>query len=205
MEQVEVVWNGVPETEQRPKLESPPTAGYAGRLSREKGVDVLINAFQRVVAQLPDARLLILGDGPERKELEKLAAKLALGSNVQFQGHVSQSEVERQLEHAWVHVVPSRLMEPFGIAAIEAMMRGTAVVASDAGGLAEIVDHDRTGLLVPLADEEGMAAALVRVLADCPLAEEMGQAGRERALAQFSLSSCTEKFIQLYKSILDSQ
>lgn len=201
IERVEVVWNGVPERPERPPLRAPPTAAYAGRLSWEKGVTVLVEAFRHVVARIPDARLLIAGDGPQRQALETLAEELEIRPNVEFMGHIPRHEMEQRIERAWVHVVPSQVMEPFGIAAAEAMMRGTAVVASDTGGLPEIVDHEQTGLLVPPRDVNALTSALVRILADGSLAEEMGRAGRDRALTHLSLSACVDKFLMLYESI----
>jgi glycosyltransferase involved in cell wall biosynthesis len=170
-------------------------------LSWEKGVAVLIEAFRHVIARIPDARLLIAGDGPQRQALERLAEELGIRTHVEFMGHIPGSEMEQRMERAWVHVVPSRVMEPFGIAAAEAMMRGTAVVASDTGGLPEIVDHERTGLLVPPRDVKVLTSALVRILADRSLAEVMGRAGRDRALTRLDLSTCADKFLLLYESI----
>jgi glycosyltransferase involved in cell wall biosynthesis len=199
---VEVIENGVPLQPPRPPLTSPPTIGFAGRLSREKGVDVLLRAFADVRNVLPDARLLIAGDGGERAAIEHLIAELDLGSRVSMLGHLHQAELERCLGPAWVHAVPSRPPETFGLTAAEAMMRGTAVVASDVGGLPAVVEHQRTGLLVPSADVPALAHALMRLLQDRALAEEMGQAGRQRAVASFSQSTFVDRLITVYSSLL---
>lgn len=201
---VEVIENGVPLRPPRPPLEWPPTIGFAGRLSREKGVDVLLRAFAHVRMVLPDARLLIAGDGNERAAIERLIAELDLGSRVSMLGHLDQVGVERSLAPAWVHAAPSRPPETFGLTAAEAMMRGTAVVASDVGGLPALVEDQRTGLLVPSDDVPALAHALLRLLNDRALAEEMGQAGRERALASFSQSTFVDKLIALYSSLSGS-
>ena len=196
---VEVIWNGVPRRAPRPPLECPPTASYAGRLSGEKGVDILLRAFARVVKRLPGARLLVAGDGPQRAALEELTARLGLVGQVRMLGHLSRAEMEHRLETAWVQVVPSRLEEPFGLAAAEGMMRGTAVVATDAGGLREIVQHGRTGLRVPPGDVEALAAALLQLLGNRERAEVLGRAGRTRAGAHFSQEACADQFIGLYR------
>ena len=195
IEPVEVVHNGVPIRPTRPTLSSPPAVSYASRLSWEKGPEVLLRAFAKVVMQIPAARLLVAGDGPEREPLNRLIANLNLDANVSMLGHLSQSEMERQLAPAWVQVVPSRLAEPFGLAAAEGMMRGTAVVATNAGGLTEIVQDGRTGLLVPPSNVDALAEALLHLLRNRGLAEEMGRAGRERAMAHFSHKTCIDKFI----------
>ncbi|MEO2031398.1 MAG: glycosyltransferase family 4 protein [Planctomycetaceae bacterium] len=201
IDHVEVVWNGVPVVAERLPLVSPPTAAYAGRLSWEKGVDVLLQSFPEVVAQIPDAQLLIAGDGPQRGELDRLVEHLGLGDHVQFLGHRRRDELQHQLEGAWVHVVPSRLDEPFGVAAAEAMMRGTAVVATFAGGLSELVEDDRTGVFVPRGDIGALSTAIVRLLNDRILAEQLGSAGRRRAMTHFSMTTYADKLTALYESL----
>lgn len=186
---VEVLWNGVPERPRRPPLTDPPLVTYAGRLSAEKGVDVLLEAFGRVVHAVPSARLHILGSGPERPRIDATVAKNGLGERVQITPFLPSADLRRALEPGWVHAVPSRCLEGFGLAAAEAMMRGTAVVASRAGGLAEIVDDGETGFLVPPSDPAALAGALLRLLRDRPLAEQFGQSGRLRAQRDFAESS----------------
>ena len=105
------------------------------------------------------------------------------------------------MSQAWVQVVPSRWAEPFGIVAIEAMMRGTAVIATNSGGLREIVRHQQTGLLIKSEDVEALANSLEQVLRDRNLAEQMGQQGREIALAHFSETHFVNQFIDLYHQI----
>jgi glycosyltransferase involved in cell wall biosynthesis len=201
IEPVEVVWGGVPTQQPRLTLSSPPTVAFAGRLVREKGADVLVRAFDEVVRQIPDARLLLAGDGPESERLKRLIADLGLSSSVSMLGHLPQPEVERRTAVAWVQAIPSLWTEPFGLVAVEAMMRGTAVVASASGGLAEIVRDGKTGFLVPPGDAEALTEALVHLLQDRELAEQMGRAGRKIALAHFSESTFVNRFIQLYETL----
>lgn len=202
---VEVIWYGVPVRPLRPSLLSPPTVVFAGRLVREKGVDVLVRAFAAVVTHLSEARLLVVGEGPEREHLEKLITDLGLSSRVALLGHLPHEEAERVCATAWVQAVPSRWAEPFGIVAAEALMRGTAVVASNAGGLAEIVQDGQTGLLVPPGDVDALAAALLRLLRDRELAEQLGQAGRQSALVHFNEDACIEKFLAVYHRLSGQQ
>jgi glycosyltransferase involved in cell wall biosynthesis len=198
---VEVVHHSVATRPARPPLAPPPTVGFAGRLIREKGVDVLLRAFATVAARIPEARLLIAGAGPERERLEGLIASRHLSSSISLLGHLTPPELERSLASAWVQAVPSRWEEPFGLVAVEAMMRGTAVVASASGGLLEIVRHGESGLLVPPSDPATLAEALLLLLQDRSLAERMGRAGREVALTQFSLASCADRFVQSYRAL----
>jgi glycosyltransferase involved in cell wall biosynthesis len=200
---VEVVHNGVAERPPRPPLAGPPVVAYAGRLAPEKGVDVLLRAVARVRASLTGTRLLIAGDGPERDRLRALAAELGLGpEDVSFLGHLPHTELERRLDLAWVQAVPSLWDEPFGNVTTEAMMRGTAVVASAVGAQPEIVRDNETGVLVPPGDASALAGALVRVVGDQSLAERFGLNGRGIALSEFAQVRVMERFVELYDQLL---
>ncbi|MCS6927746.1 MAG: glycosyltransferase, partial [Candidatus Binatia bacterium] len=185
----------------RPPLSFPPTVVCTGRLVWEKGVDVLVRAFAEVVTHLSEARLLIVGEGPERQSLEKLITTLGLSSRVALLGYMPRDEAERVCATAWVQAVPSRWAEPFGLVAAEALMRGTTVVASNIGGLAEVVQDGQTGLLVPPGDVDALAEALLRLLRDRELAEQLGRAGRRRALAHFNEDTSIERFIEVYHGL----
>jgi len=198
---VEVVLNAAPFREPRSSLSPALTLVFAGRLVREKGVDVLLRAFAKIGNQLPEAKLLICGDGPERAAIENLVTELGLTGRVSMLGFKSNEEVWRIFREAWVVAVPSIWQEPFGQVAIEAMMNGVALVASRSGGLGEIVCHGKTGFLVSPGDSNELAAALLRVLSDRKLAEQLGQAGHQRAITEFSETKFVDRFIQLYGSI----
>ncbi|MEM7757854.1 MAG: glycosyltransferase family 4 protein [Cyanobacteria bacterium P01_A01_bin.40] len=198
---VKVIWNGIPICPSRPLLQTPPTVVFAGRLVWEKGVDILIKAFAQVKQNIPDAQLLIAGKGEAEASLKSLIVQLGLQNQVTLLGHLSRPLLEGKLSHAWVQVVPSRWAEPFGIVAIESMMRGTAVIATDAGGLREIVRHQQTGLLIPSEDVTALANSLEQILSDRHLAEQMGKQGREVALAHFTESGFIAQFIDLYHQI----
>jgi glycosyltransferase involved in cell wall biosynthesis len=197
----DVVPNGVAEWPARPPLAGPPTVAFAGRLVPEKGVDVLLRAFARVAGRLPDARLLVAGDGPERGRLDALAASLGLAERATFLGHLSRPDAEAAFGGAWVQAIPSTWEEPAGVVAMEAAIRGTAVVASATGGLVEAVSAGETGLLVPPGDEQAMAAALSALLADRGQAERLGQQARARARAEFTVAACADRFLELYGRI----
>ena len=197
-----VVWNGVAERPIRPPLTEPPTISFAGRLYAKKGVDVLLRAMARLT--VPDTVLLIAGDGPERARLEGLAAELRLGGRVRFLGHLSPDRLEQELATAWVHVVPSVWDEPFGLTTAEAMMRGTAVVASNRGGPSEIIRHGESGLLVPPADADAMADALARVLSDRAFAERLGAAGARFARAELTNERFLDGIEGLYRRLTES-
>lgn len=197
-----VLWPGVAETAARPPLQDPPTLSYAGRLAREKGVDVLLQGLAAVRERVPTARLLIAGTGPEEGTLRALAASLGLDGAVDFLGQLDPPAMEKELGAAWAHVVPSRWAEPFGLTAAEAMMRGTAVVTSRAGGLAESVVDGTTGFTVPPGDVAALTEKISLLLSDRALAERMGTAGRARALAHFTSDRYVDGFETLFHSLI---
>lgn len=197
---IEVIGNGVPAAPPRPPLCNPPTLTFAGRLVSIKGVDVLLQAYQSVVKAIPEARLLIAGAGPEARNLIELTQQLDLHNHVSWLGQLEHDRVGERLANGWVHVVPSRV-ETFGLSATEAMMRGTAVVASRAGGLIDQVEHGLTGYLIPPEDTDALAATIIPLLQDRTLCEQMGAAARLRAIRHFAIESCTDKFEQVYERL----
>jgi glycosyltransferase involved in cell wall biosynthesis len=197
----QVIQNGCKERQPRPPLGEKPRLGYAGRLSAEKGVDTLIHAFKRVSERIPGVRLKIVGDGPQRPDLQKLVGRLGLDGKVDFHGSLEEEEMESQLESVWVQAIPSKWDEPFGMVAIEAMMRGTAVVASDGGGLRDIV-REGTGALVPPRDDTAWSEVLTELLANRDRCEAMGAAGREVALAEYTVDQCVGRVVSLYENLM---
>lgn len=183
--------------------EPPSPAGLrllcVGRLIAVKGHETLLLAFGEARRAVPDLTLDLVGDGPLRGELEALAASLDLGESVRFRGRVDGAA--REMERAAVVVVPS-LGEGFGMVALEAAERGRPVVASAVGGLPEIVDGGRTGVLVPPGDPERLADALVELVRDPERAAGMGRAARERALTEFSLDRCADRIDAIYRAAL---
>jgi glycosyltransferase involved in cell wall biosynthesis len=199
----EAIWNGVPLQPARPPLSDPPTIAFAGRLWPKKGADVLLQAMANVVREEPSARLVLAGDGPERRMLEDTARRLRLGSAVTFLGHRPRDELETLLARAWVQAVPSRWEEPFGLVVAEAMMRGTAVVATDSGGPRELVREGSTGFRVPPGDAVALGRALLRVLRDRDLAERLGAEGRAVALTELTEDRAVDRFVALYERLQD--
>ena len=197
----EWVWNGVPVASARPPLSGPPSIAFAGRLVAKKGVDILIRAFAAIAPTVPDVRLIIAGDGPERRALESQIGTLGLESRIRLTGHRPRPELDDLLAGAWVQAVPSRWEDPFPNAAAEAMMRGTALVASNWGGVTEIVRDGETGFLVPPGDPGLLAVALKRLLVDRELAVRMGAAAREFAFAELTEDRFLDRFEAIYQRL----
>ncbi|ROP74842.1 glycosyltransferase [Curtobacterium sp. PhB115] len=169
-----------------PAPDGPLVLGMFGRLAPWKGQDLTIRAFAAADATgLPsDARLRIVGgalfdgDRAYAAALEQLVTDLGLEARVDFTGHVTDVASELSGCHAIVHA--SRRPEPFGQVVVEAMAAGRALVAADAGGPADLLDHDRSGLLVDPEDTDALAAAIVR-MADAPTRDRLATAARTAA------------------------
>jgi glycosyltransferase involved in cell wall biosynthesis len=171
------------------------------QLFPRKGIRFLISAAAQLRARHPTLQLVIAGDGFERPELEKQAADLGIGDVTRFLGWTANADLPQYFRACAVSVIPS-LEEGFGIPAAEAMGCEVPVVASDAGGLPEVVEHGVTGLVVPKGDANALATAIDTLLSDPALSERMGKAGRARALARFDWARSAERFIELYQSHL---
>jgi glycosyltransferase involved in cell wall biosynthesis len=199
---VTVLYNGVGDTEPRlssppfeAEISDPPAIGAVGRLSLEKGYGDLIEAIK----DLPRAQLFILGDGPMRAELEELARRHHVADRVHFEGWVDPPWTLR-----WrfdVLAVPSTY-EGFGLVAVEAMLAGIPVVASNVGGLAEVVIDGRNGILVEPGRPKELSRALDRMLADEVFRLTVVAQGRADALSRFSVESMIRDYQELFDDVL---
>jgi len=198
---VDVILNATPTTITRTSISENPTIAYAGRLVKEKGVNILISAFSNIVKQFPKSKLLIAGDGPERENIEKLINTLELKNNISLLGYLNKDQMENVFEEVWVQVVPSLWNEPFGVVTIEAMMRGIAVVASDSGGLRDIVIDGLTGYLARPGNIISLTDSINLVIQDRQKALSMGLVGHKIAIGRYTIKPITQSFIDLYKTV----
>jgi glycosyltransferase involved in cell wall biosynthesis len=187
------IQNGVPDVPIQPASlpTTEPVVGTARRFEASKGIDVLL----RAVALIPDAILFLVGEGEDEQSLRFLAEELGITERVHFIGW--NEDARRYLAAFDVVVVPSRA-EAFGLIALEAMLAERPVAASAVGGLPEVVEDGRTGLLVPPDDPAALAAALRRLLGDAALRVRMGVRGRERAIERFSVEVMARSYEALY-------
>ncbi len=135
----------------------------AGRLSREKGIEVLVRALAHLRQGGIDAGVRLIGDGPERSTIEALAVSLGVADAVEITGWVEHEAVEAHMADAWALVAPSLWAEPLGLSAVESIVRNVPVVASSVGGYAETVEHGVTGLLCANGDVDGLAGCLAEI------------------------------------------
>ena len=157
------------------------TIGFVGTLKPWHGLEVLVEALPMVRSRCPDARLLIVGDGPLRGQIEMDLESAGLGGAVRFTGSVRATEVPGLLGEMDVAVAPYPALESFyfsPLKVLEYMAAGRAIVASDVGQVAELISHNRTGLLCPPGDARALAEAIIRCLDDRVLRARLGGSAR---------------------------
>jgi len=181
--------------------ENAPLVGAIGELVRRKGHHVLLEAARIIASVLPDARYVICGQGPDERALRALAESSVPGA-VAFLGQVK--DVRPVLAAVDVFVHPA-LREALGVAVLEAMAMGKAIVASAIGGIPEAIEHGASGLLVPARDAKALAEAILRLLRDPELRQAMGRAARDRAEMLFSVETMVTATEELYYSLLNAR
>ncbi|MGH3761612.1 glycosyltransferase family 4 protein [Actinophytocola sp.] len=176
-----------------------PLVVYFGRLEWEKGVQDLLAALPRLRRAHPGTRLVVAGRGVQATALVEQARKLRVRRSVDFVGHLPDRSLVACLAAADVVVLPSRY-EPFGIVALEAAAAGAPLVASTAGGLAELVVDGETGLSVEPGDVDGIVAGVRAVLADPAAAARRAKAAKARLATEFDWTGIAEATVTVYRS-----
>jgi glycosyltransferase involved in cell wall biosynthesis len=211
-DRVELIWNGAPLDEFAP---APPAEaarvrretgvpaeavviGVVGRLSEQKGHRFLLDALPAVIAAVPAAHVLVVGDGDRRASLEQQAASLGVTAHVTFAGH--RSDVPAVLAAIDVLAIPS-LYEGTPLALFEAMAAGKTIVSTAVDGCAEVLEDGRTALLVPPRDPAALAAALVRVSSAATLRQTLAEAARAES-ARYDIRECVRRMESVYDAVL---
>ena len=172
-----------------------PIIGAIARLSPVKGLDLLIKAVPGLLKNYPHLQLLIVGEGPVKQDLVRLAYELGIAEHVVIAHPVDDTRIP--LAAMDLFAAPSH-QEGFGLSVVEAMAAGVPVVASNTGGLAEIIEDKKSGLLVPAADEKALEEALSRLLGDSVFRGQIASAGREKAKAQYDMKRVVEEVEKVY-------
>jgi len=213
-ERIRVIRNGIDTIEYRPDPNTDvlerygidlarPYVIFVGRITRQKGVPVLLRAASGLI---PEAQLVLLAGAADTQEQLAEVTELVDGLRATRSGvfwipeMLPKHDVIQLLTHATVFAIPS-IYEPLGIVNLEAMACGTAVVGSRTGGIPEVVADGETGLLVPAGEPEPLAAALNTLLSDPDRAAAMGQAGRKRAVAEFGWPAIAAQTADLYAEL----
>ncbi len=173
-----------------------PVVTVVAALREPKGHDVALRAWPRVLDAVPEAHLVVVGDGDHRPHLESATRTLGLAERVVFTG--TRDDVPAVLAASTLAALPS-FTEALPTALVEAGAAGLACVATDVGGIPEVVAQGVTGLLVPAGDADAFADAVVRLLGDRQLREQYGAAARRRAREHFSIEAWIERLLALYR------
>ncbi len=181
-----------------------PVLLFVGRLVERKGVDDLLRAFAAIKPSFPRARLSIVGDGPERNKLVKLAGELHLSDSVDFKGTRVGAELDEEYARCIAIVLPSKDVatdsanEGLGLALIEASMHAKPLIGTRHGGIPEIVKQGENGLLVPPGDPTSLGGAMTEILSNVALAREMGETSLRMARSRFSWERATDVLVESY-------
>ncbi|MBA2273499.1 MAG: glycosyltransferase family 4 protein, partial [Actinobacteria bacterium] len=174
-----------------------PRIVYAGRLHRSKSVTTLVGAAKLMTS---DARVILVGDGPQRAALERSIEGLGLGDRVHITGFVPHDTVPGHLAHADVVVLPS-VYEELGSVLLEAIHLGRPIVASDAGGIPGVIHHGHNGLLVAPNDPAALARGIDRVLGDPALSAKLS-AGARCSASRYDWNQVADRILALYRSVI---
>jgi glycosyltransferase involved in cell wall biosynthesis len=169
-------------------------------------VDILLRAVAELGRRGVACELKILGEGPARSELESLARDLGIGSRTVWSPFVPQARMASEYGASTVTVLPSRgHAEGLGLTLVEALLAGSAVVGTAAGGIPEVVIHEQTGLLARDGNSTDLATQLQRLLTDGPLRERLTREGKEHVLRTYAPEAAIDRFLEIYDAVADHQ
>lgn len=181
-------------------IEDRPVIGIVGRLAAQKGHSILLDAMIKIVKDIPNIILLVIGDGPEKQKLIAKTQSLQLGRNILWLGAQPQNKVFECYSIMDIFVMPS-LFEGFGLTAAEAMAASLPVVGTNIEGLSEVVEDGVTGVLVPACDSVALSETILNLLQNTEKAKTYGKNGRMRAERLFSLDNFSRSMQCIYQSI----
>jgi glycosyltransferase involved in cell wall biosynthesis len=175
---------------------------FVGRLSPEKGVKYLLAAMPRILKEFKDVRLLVVGDGPERQPLEKIAASLGVAGAVEFLGVMPKARLPGYYRSADIFVGPS-LREGLGMAFVEAGLCGCALVGSNVGGIPDLIKDSKTGFLIEPRSPDQISAAVIKLLRNDSLRARLARSASESFKVRFGWDKIVGQFGSCYLSILN--
>jgi phosphatidylinositol alpha-1,6-mannosyltransferase len=175
---------------------------FVGRLIRRKGVDDLLRSFALLLETMPHTMLSIVGDGPQRKNLDNLAKKLGIQHKTKFTGKLTEQDLHRKYQECDVFVMPSKNLgddvEGFGMVFLEASFFKKPSIGTRSGGIPEAIIHQETGILVPEGDVTALKDALETLLANSELTETLGRNAHKRVINEFSWKKATTRLTAMY-------
>jgi phosphatidylinositol alpha-1,6-mannosyltransferase len=174
------------------------------RLVPRKGHDLVLRALPRVIERFPEVKYRIVGDGPERVRLERLAQQLRIGNCVEFLGRVTETEKHQILKACEVFIMPCRETETdfegFGISLLEAMSYGKPVIAGRSGGIPDVITDGETGLLIDPTDVDELADRIIFTLENHTDADRLGLTALQRVRKEFTWESVSHRYLSAMTS-----
>ncbi len=169
-----------------------------GRLVFYKNIEVILKAFKKVIKEFPDAKLVIVGDGPHKKSLQTLTEKLEIQNNVTFAGYVTPDQKKKLLAESNALLFPS-IIEGFGLVMLESFQQNRPVLVSNIPPMSDIVENNKTGLIIDPYDEEKWTEAIIWLIKNPQESELMGKNGNEVLKKKYNQESFYENIIKMYK------
>jgi len=174
---------------------------YLGRLVFYKNVEIILQALQIVSKEFPDAKIVIAGDGPHKESLKELTKKLGINDNIIFAGYVTPQEKVKILAESNALLFPS-LIEGFGLVILESFQQKRPVLVSDIPPMSDIVENNKTGLIIDPHNERRWADAIIGLIKNPQASEKMGKNGNDILKAKYSQELFYERLIKMYKDVL---
>jgi len=175
---------------------------FVGRLVREKGVQILLEAVPKILAVEPKVKFIIAGKGSYEENLKNIVQSLGIENNVNFVGFIEDGERNTLYNYAHAVVFPS-LYEPFGIVALEGMATNTPTIVAGTGGLDEIVKHEVNGLKFIPGNSDSLAEQVIRILTDPLLAKKITSEAKKEVINKYSWDGVAQKTLNVYKEIIN--
>ncbi|MFA6098188.1 MAG: glycosyltransferase family 4 protein [Patescibacteria group bacterium] len=200
-----IIPNGIPDAEVFLSLPVKKQCDYrllwVGRLIPEKNVEMLLNCFIKIKKSFPKSSLVLIGDGTERSRLQKFAGQHGIAGSVVFSGFRKRDELPEYYKDADIFVLPSK-NEGFGVVALEAMASAKPIIASDVGGLREIIKNGHDGLLVSPSDSDGFVEKISQLFNNEDYRRRLSENARKSAVERYSWDNITRKLTTLYTQCL---
>ena len=178
---------------------------FVGRLSKEKGVDVLIRAIKEAKGSCPEILVNVIGDGSEKENLEKLTEELKLQNNIKFLGRIPNEKLFQYYQESLAVVMPSVWMENNPIVALEAMANKTPIIASNIGGFPDLVEDGKNGYLFEMGNYKELAKYIKKLYNNIEFSKILGEFGFRKVKREFNKEKYYKKLIEIYRGIIEKK
>lgn len=203
-EKIRVIYNAVKISPKKAKIfsDNDITLGTVGTLNMQKGIQFLIAAMPQILSEFPKTKLMIVGEGIYKAKLQNLVKKMKLIRSINFTGFVK--EIDEEMVKFDIYVQPS-ISESFGLAIVQAMGQGLPIVATNTGGIPEVVTTGKSGILVEAKNPQALAGAILTLMRDKTKAKEMGRLAAEEVKIKFNLSDLIKETEGIYEEVAQNR